>query len=328
MSTSGTTTFSQTRDQIILDALSLIGVYGIGRTVSAADMDICQRLLNKMIKAWGAKGLHLWAKEEGVLFITPNTASYLLGNASTDAKVTNISDLVMTQTAAAYVANDTALTVTSTTNMTVGDYIGVVLTDKTLHWTTIATIPTSTTLTLTTGLLSAASSGAYVYTFTNKIYKPLRVLSCRIRSGIDLGSTSTEVDIPMTMISHSDYYNMAVKSIGGIPNQAHYLPDLTNGTLTLYPRPQDCSYRIHFTYERVLEDLSSAANDFDFPVEWEEALTYQAAIRFGAVFGKTKKAQALMPMAEAMLQDLLSWDSEITSVCISPDIGFNYGGDD
>jgi hypothetical protein len=323
MATSGSKNFTQTRSELITDAFQLIGMYGIGRTVSSEDTAVAERVLNKMVKAWGAKELHLWTKEEGVLFITPNTAEYDLGNAATDAECTLLSDLVLTQLNGALAASATAVTVDDTTGMAVSDRIGVVTTDKTIHWTTIATIPTSTTLTLTTGLDTAASDNGLVYTYTNRLYKPLRVLSCRRRTGIDSGATSTQFDLPMHSISYEEYQDLPAKNINSIPNQFHYNPKNNSGKLYLFPRPSDGAERIHFSYERIIEDLDAAGDNFDFPTEWLECLTYQLAFRLGSYFGKGKKAlQEIAPLASAMLADLLAWDSEITELDIMPDMDY------
>lgn len=321
MATSGSYNYSQTRVDVINDAFQLLGVYGVGRTTSAEDMTFANSLLNKMIKAWGTKGLHLWAKTEGVLYLTPNVAEYTIGNGSSDAYVTNKSDEVITQLNGALAAAATSVTVDNTTNMTVGDKIGIVLTDKTIHWTTIATIPSSTTLTLTSGVSGAALDNALVYTFTNRLYKPLRVLDARLLQGIDTGSTSTLTELPMTSIAYQDYFELPVKTTSGIPNQFHYNPKLTSGKMYVWPRPSDGSYRIQFSYERVLEDMDAATDDFDFPSEWLESLTYQLAVRLGPPFGKEKRAQFLAPLAGIMLEDLLNWNNEITSVLWQPDSG-------
>lgn len=322
MSTSGSQNFSQTRAQLIDDAFQLIGVYGIGRTVSAEDTTLASNFLNKMIKAWSAKGLHLWEKTEGVLYLTPHEEQYSLGSASTDAYVTNVSDEVVTQLNGALAANATAITVDSTTDMTVADKIGIVLTDKTIHWTTIATIPTSTTLTLTTGVASAASDNALVYTFTSRIYKPLRILEARLVSGIDTGSTSTLTEIPMTQISNKDYMNLSSKfKSSGRPNQYTYVPKNTNGLFYVFTRPSDGSDRIYFTYERIIEDLDNASDDFDFPSEWLEPITWQLALRLGPAFGRSEKAiNVIAPIATKMLDNLMEWDSETTSLSFSPDM--------
>ena len=313
MATSGSTNFQQTRNEVILDALQIIGAYGIGRTVSAEDMTFAASMLNKMVKAWATKGLHLYSTEEAVLYVTPGTPAYSLGST---AKATKASDEVVTQLNGAAATSATSLTVDSTTGMTVADVIGVVLSDKTIHWTTIATIPTSTTLTLTTGLASAASDNANVYTYTTALTRVLRVLDCRKRTGT--GSDTN--DLPVMEVGYQDYQTFPVKNSGTSPTQFSFKPTSTAGTLYLWPCPSDGSERIMMTYERVLEDLDNTSDDFDFPPEWLEPLTYQLALRLARPFGKSGAVNDILPMASIMLQNLLDWDSEVTSVTFTPEI--------
>jgi hypothetical protein len=76
-----------------------------------------------------------------------------------------------------------------------------------------------------------------------------------------------------------------------------------------------------FTYERVVEDLTNTSDNFDFPPEWLEALTYQLAVRLCRPFGKPAALKELFPLASLMLQKLLDWDSEICCIQMSPDVG-------
>lgn len=318
MATSGSQNFSQTRNQLILTALQIIDVYGIGKTVSAEDMDFSSTLLNMMIKAWAGKGLHLWEKTEGVLYLTPYTTSYSLGNASTDAYVTNESDQIITQLNGAHIAADTTLLVDSTTGMASSDNIGIVLSDKTIFWTTISSVDSSTTLTLASGLSGAASDNALIYTFTNRLYKPLRILDARYRTGYGESTSSNSiVDVPITMMSYESYQQLPVKGAGGTPTQATYLPHNTNGTLYLFSAPTDGSGRIHFTYERMIEDLDSASDDFDFPAEWQEPIAWQLALRLRKPFGGVMGQDDIL-LASTMLEDLLNWDREVTEVNMTP----------
>ena len=320
MATSGSQNFSQTRAGLINDAFQLIGVYGIGRTVSAEDTTLASNYLNKMIKAWGAKGLHLWTKEEGVLYITPYEEEYSLGNASGDAYATLKSDEVVTQLNGNHAASATALVVDSTTGMLASDKIGVVTTDKTIHWTTIVSVNSATSLTITAGLDSAASDNGLVYTFTSRIYKPLRILNARLVSGIDTGATSTLTEVPLTSVSNEQYMQISSKfKSNGSPNQFQYSPKNISGRLYLFPRPNDGSERIHFTYERVIEDLDNTTDDFDLPSEWLEPITWQLAVRLGPAFGRSQKAmQVILPVASKMLDNLLDWDTETTSMSFIP----------
>jgi hypothetical protein len=316
MAISSSTSFIQTRDQLIYDAFELLGVYGLGRTVSNEDMTFAVNVLNKMIKAWGTKGLHLWCKEEAILYLTPYTSKYRFGTATNPAYCSLEDDTVITQTSAAAISGATSLTVKSTTGMTIGDYIGVTLADNTLFWTTIAALPSSTSITLTGALTGAVSSAFNVYTFTTLINMPYRVLSCRRISGYDAGATTTISENIMTALSHQDYYNLPNKTSNGIPNQYYYDPQVNFGDLFVWPRPADCVNRIGITYERRMSDVIVGTDNFDFPQEWLEPITWMLASRIGPAFGKGKRVnEEIYPIAKVMLEQLLDFDTEIVSVC-------------
>ena len=285
MATSGSVNYTQTRDQLINDSFQLIGVYGVGRTISSEDSNFAVSMLNKMVKSWQTKGLHLYTKERGVLYVTPNVSDYSLGNSSTDAYVTKEDDEVMTAVNGALTASTAVIVLDDSTGMTAGDNIGIVLTDKTIHWTTIVTVDSSVQVTITTGILTACSDNAYVYTFTSRLNKPLRILSAQRVTGLDSGSTSTRQDIPLASVSHDEHFNLPNKQAGSIVNQFQYTPERLVGIMRLWPRPIDGSERIHFTYERQIEDLDNASDNFDFPSEWLECLTYNLAVRLAPAFG-------------------------------------------
>jgi hypothetical protein len=67
---SGNTSFNQTGQQIISDALQLLGVVGGGTTTSSNDETFCLNILNKMIKAWQAQGIHLFTESEVTIPLT------------------------------------------------------------------------------------------------------------------------------------------------------------------------------------------------------------------------------------------------------------------
>jgi hypothetical protein len=97
-----------------------------------------------------------------------------------------------------------------------------------------------------------------------------------------------------------------------------YVPRDLNGRLYVWPRPIDASKRVQITYERMIDDMDNINDDFDFPSEWLEPITYQLAIRLGTPFGKEAKVREILPMAEQMLKNLLNWDVETTSIRFSP----------
>lgn len=314
MSTSGSTNFTLTRDQIIKDALYLLNVLGAEEEPQASDLAFCSRRLNSMVKQWMSQGLHLWALDEGILFLTKNTASYNLGNTASDAYCTTAADAVLTELGGDEAASQTALTVDDSTGMAANDIVGIELNDGTTHWSTISSVDSSTQITIADALASAAAENNNVYTFTNRITRPQRIHEARLVKGI---STTTET--PMAMVSRDDYFNLPTKTNNGTPVEFYYSPQLTSGKLYIWQRPEDTSRYIRFTYERILEDFDAAANNSDFPVEWLDALVYNLAVRVAPAFGRDQKIIAtLAPMALSYLNDLLDYDNEHTSIQIQP----------
>jgi len=321
VSVSGVTSFTQTKNQLVMDAFQLLNLYGIGRTPSTEDITVANSFLNKMLKAWGTKGLHLWCKTEGILYLTPNVSKYYFGNHTTPAYTTLASNSINTQTTSSSALGSTTINVISTSGMSVGNYVGVLQSDKSLFWSTIATIQSSTALTLASGTSQTVNSSAIVYTFTQLISnKPYRVISARLAWGFDSGATSTVTELLMNPLSHADYYALPEKTVGGIPNQYYYDPQLDYGVLNLWARPNDCAYRVHFTYERIIDDMVNTDDNFDLPQEWLEPITWQLAVRLGVAFGKGKRVREdILPLAETMLRDLIEFDSELLSIQFQPD---------
>lgn len=313
--------WTQTAQELINDAFQLAGIYGIeGSTVSTADNNFALNLLNKMVKSWSTQGLHLWEKEEALLFLQPSVASYSLGDAGTDAYCAVLSDTIISQLTNSQALGSTSITLDSVTGMAISDYIGIVLDGLLIQWTTITNI-VGNVVTINNALTGAASAVNIVYTFTNRLYKPLRITSCRRIEGIDSGVTSTISEVWMTAMSYSEYFNMSSKTINGTPSGYMYTPKINNGLLYIWQRPSDPSIRIQFSYERIIKDLDTAGDSFDFPAEWLEPLTYQLAVRLGPAYGKDERSMnALLPLASQMLENLKDWDTEITSVKFKPNI--------
>lgn len=323
MSVTGTTTFNQTLYQVVQNAFAILNVYGIGRTFSPEDYQLAVSMVNMMVKSWGTQGLHLWCKEEGVLYLQQYQGRYGFGNSSSigliPAYATLASSAQITQTTSSINAGQTSINVLNSTNFTVGAYLGLVQSDQSLFWTTVAAIPNSTTITVALGPTLSINSAANVYSFMTKLNKPYRVISCRMVSGFDAGATSSINEIMMNPLSHADYFDLPVKSVNGLPNQYYYDPQLDYGVLNFWVRPNDCSYRVHFTFERIIDDITNVSDNFDFPVEWLEPLTWQLALRLSLPFAKDKKYPMLKEMAGQMLGNLLDWDKEFTGVSFQPD---------
>ena len=79
MTTSNSTNFSITRDDIIKGALRLCGALAVGETPSVDQVTEASEALNMLVKAWQADGMALWARGEYTLPLTLSTQSYNIG---------------------------------------------------------------------------------------------------------------------------------------------------------------------------------------------------------------------------------------------------------
>jgi hypothetical protein len=78
MTVGATDTFSQTRDEIISDALTNVGAIGPGQDATGVIRDHAARALGRIVKAIDAEGQFLWRMSELTFSTTATTASYAL----------------------------------------------------------------------------------------------------------------------------------------------------------------------------------------------------------------------------------------------------------
>jgi hypothetical protein len=307
LATSGSTDFTLNRDEIIREALDLIGVMGISQDLSNADLESCNRSLNNLIKAWQAQGIHLWSEQEATVFLDTTSESYTLSSTGDHASDT----VVETTLSADEALGQTVLSITDTTGMTAADNVGIELDDGTRQWTTIVSVDSSTQITVTASLTAAAASGNTVYTYTTKLNRPLDVIHVRVRN-------KSGTDIELERLGKQDYYRIADKNAGGLPSQYFYDPQRDSGELYVWAVSTVVTNRLKITYRRDLEDFDSAADNPDIPQEWMEALIYNLAVRIAPKFNKTRKIQEVIGLAEQMKQDLLEWDQDHANLMVAP----------
>lgn len=94
-------------------------------------------------------------------------------------------------------------------------------------------------------------------------------------------------EIEMTRLTRDEYYRLPSRTTEGYPTQWFYDRQRDNGTLYIWPEPDDSLYDLTFTYRRRIMDLDAGADNFDLPPEWEEAITYNLAKRLIPVYGVT-----------------------------------------
>jgi hypothetical protein len=316
MARSGSIDYTRTSYQIVQEALELLGVVGSQETPAVSDVTFATSRLNAMAKAWAAEGLHLWGTQEGVVFLTESVNRY---NVSADTSSVNsclLSDFVHTQLSADEALGQTTLSVDSSTGMAVDDKIGIVLDSGVVHWSTIASVPDATSVTINAALPTAAATDSNVFAYTSRITRPLRIVNARRVEGYGTSQNENSVRIA----SREEYFNTPSKNVEGTPTMMYYDPQLDTGQLYLWPTPDSADVFLRITYERTLEDFDEATNTPDFPQEWIEALVYNLAYRMAPAFGKTGEAISdIRLLAVTTKEAAKQFDREITSLRIGID---------
>ncbi len=316
-----------TRNEICTDSLVLLGAFAEGETPNAEALEYSIRQLERMVKHWQGQGIHLWSRRQATLFVTPSQAAYELGPSSA-AHAAEDSDIVRTTLSADEASGQTVISITSTTEglvtMAASDKVGIVLDDDTLHWTTISTVDSTTQITLDVATTGAASSGNYVYAYTNDLGRPLRIIDAQRRD------ESNRQDTPIITESHEAYQRLPNKTDDGETNIAYYHPEHRNarGTIYLWPRPDSVARTLRLTCMLPLQDFDAAGNNADLPTEWLDTIIWNLAKRLLPKYGASgaPTAQAITHGGTTMLMEMLQFDQEPESVFFGPALSHAWGG--
>lgn len=322
---SGSVDFNQTRNELCTDALVLLGAYGEGETPNAEALEYSIRQLERMLKHWQGQGTHLWSRREATLFVTPSQAAYELGPSSA-AHAAEDNDIARTTLSADEASGQTVISIISTTDglvtMEASDKVAIVLDDDTLHWTTIASVDSTTQITLSVATTGAASSGNFVYAYTNDLDRPLRIIDVRRRD------ESSDQDTPILIQSHQEYRRLPNKTNDGETNIVYYHPEHRNarGTIYLWPRPDSVARTLRLSCDLPLQDFDASGNNADLPTEWLDAITWNLAKRLLPKYGVSGQASAaaIVQGGTVMLNEMLQWDQEPASVNFGPAMGYNW----
>lgn len=79
MSTSNSTNFNVTRNEIIHGALRILGVVGEGQTPSAQQYTDAAEALNYLVKSWENQGVLIWCIKSQDITLVAGTADYNIG---------------------------------------------------------------------------------------------------------------------------------------------------------------------------------------------------------------------------------------------------------
>ena len=307
MPTSGSINLSASRDDIITEALEILGVLGEGVSPNSDQITSAARTLNYMVKAWQADGINLFAVQQVYLFLIKNQSAYSLIGTTTDHYTASF---VETTTSAAASSGATTITVTSATGISASDKIGVYH-DSTMHWTTVNGAPSGSTVTLTAALTADVASGAVVYVYTSKANRPMRVL--------EAVANDSGFDIPIHIGSREEYFNQSDKGTDSRVNTVYYDPQVTAPKLYVWPQADDERDYLKLYIQRTLEDFDASADVPDFPQEWYLPLAYNLAVLIAPKHGKSSSVLGgLAALARNEYERVKGFDTEATSIFLAP----------
>jgi hypothetical protein len=309
MATSGTSTFTTTRDQLIRAAALEVSAIGLGVTMSAEMLSDFAFVLNGMIKHWQGRGLKIWTVREATLFPVAGQTRYGAGTGATDHIAESVT---ITALSADEAAGQTILSVDATTAMTNGDYLGIELDTGAIQWTTIVS-KTSTTVTATAALTGAAGLGTKVYSYTSNIPKPIRVVDARRYV------VTSAIETPIEIVSHKDYRHLPNKASVGSINQVQYDPQRVVGYFNLWSVPAAATELLKMTVWRPLDIFSAGGNEADLPEEWANALKWNLAKELmGRYPVNSERRRHITDMADSTLFDMEGYGREDESIFFQP----------
>jgi hypothetical protein len=279
MSTSGTYTFTVTRDDIIREAMLNIGKLDAYGSIDPQETTDCARKLNMMCKQWMgrydfASGLKIWTRQRADLFLSSSKYQYGLGPSGDNwaAGVTALpgQNFATNNTSVYAAAGATSLLFTSTSQFTAGDYLVIQLSTGDIQSTTVATVA-SGSITLNAALTAAVNQGAYVWNYTTKGQRPLEIVTAILR---DSFNTDTPLDY-MTIETYEALPTKTQPNYVSDPTAIYYEAQLTNGQLYIdCGGAQDVTKHIHIVYLRPVQDFDNALDNPEYPQEWFNALCW------------------------------------------------------
>lgn len=339
MTTSGTVTYRNTRDQIIYGALRLCSAYDPENTSgpTAGQISNASETLNQMVKAWEAKGLQLWERKNAVIFPQKSQGIYVLGSPGpagdhaclstplgsgfvqttlASSAASGASSIVVTTTSG---LSTTGITVTSITN---AYNIGIELDSGTVQWTTVSGSPSGTTVTLAATLTGAAAAGNQVFCYQTKLIRPLRIIDAFTHQLNGSGTgypTSGGSQIPVRIISKEEYNRFGNKAAVGTPIQLAYETQANTGYVYVYPNFLNADQILFIEITKPIEDFNSSSDDFDLPQEWGEVLKFQLAIRLAPEYEVPReKFEQIKELATAAFMFVDNGDQEQASILLQP----------
>lgn len=309
MTISTSTNFSINRNDICKAALRKCGALGADEAMSDEDLAIASFELNLLLKHLQNQPVHVWKREEATLFLQKDQERYDLSLNSSD----HFTDLHYQTAVTTTVSSGTSLVVDDASDMTIADYIGVVLDDGSLFWTTITNI-VSSTITLNSAITSTATAGNRVYAYTTKSPRPISILDIRRRD------MSDDTDIQISALSYEDYFRLPNKTQGAYVSQYMYNRKINKGELYVWGKPENVDNTLKITYNKPISDVDVYSDEPDVPQDLYMMLIYQLAVALLNEYPSMDSAREsrLRAYADRLMTEAMAFDQDMMPIKLKP----------
>ena len=195
-----------------------------------------------------------------------------------------------------------------------GESVGFKSSNALREWNTVTRVISSTVLELKNVVVNTATANQTVLAYKAKPPRPMKINNQRSKNVL------FDSEIPITAWSRQQYMQQTTKESTGLPTQAYYNPELTDGRLYIWQTACDVNQIIMFTGDRPLEVFVETSDSPDFPSEWFNMLSWGLASELGPEYGISAKRQAVVDQKAMVARDRAEgWDEESGSLLIGPD---------
>lgn len=300
--TSGSFAFSVARDDIIRQAMLNLALLEPSEVPTAQEITDCARVLNMQVKQRAGQldrspGFKMWQRLRGDLFLSYSKFLYSLGSPSGDNWAAGVSGLPypnsyqQSQLIGAAAAGSTQLAIpTGFSAVNIKDYAGLQYTNAQgntdIWWSTITAINPSTGIVSIANPLpagSSAASGAYLWNYTTKAQRPMKILTALLRD-------TTYADTPLTELTLEQYEALPTKTMPtnvSDPTAWYYEARVVNNIGHLYidcAGAQDVTKHIHAVFLREAMDFNNPGDAPEFPQEYFWDLSWSLSLGICPMF--------------------------------------------
>lgn len=298
--------FNKTVGDLVRESLRSSTISGIELPVQASDFAQGFVALNNLLAAWQAKQIHVWSEEEAIMPLNSGQQKYVFG-------VDHIfSEYTYSTVAAVAYLSQSYVDLSSVIGMSIGDYIGIELSNGIRHWAQISSIVDSDVY-FDIPLPEEALLGASVYAYTVKSDLPVRIL------GMRYADSHTADELPTWQISRQEYYDQNSKGATGAVNQWYYSRQLSNPYLNVWPTANSCRNVLRISFIRPQYVAEDQSENVQVPPEWYNAIKWQLAADLGIVYNIDSNRQVMLEQkAQISLADAIGSDTDYSSLNFTP----------